>query len=293
MSHKCSECNSAFREKKNLNQHLRKAHGILKYKCDHCNFRVNDQSNLRKHERAKHAGIVFACHQCEYTTEDRSNLNRHIRSKHIEKDIKCAQCNFVTDRNDKMESHVKARHTLKTCNECDFSTLSQKEMKNHKKTQHEPDDFYVESAFNNMFYNKTWHVRGHKDPTMTLLAYKAKIRNTIQHYVNTKGPMKWYLGMKVIMIKYAVNGEIAEADPGFTSRPQITTTLWNFDTLYTEAGTKIVTDFLEFNANGSGWILERVENISIKIAGYQPHRGTAYDDEEERAQERWLDSVDF
>ena len=29
-------------------------------------------------------------------------------------------------------------------------------------------------------------------------------------------------------------------------------------------------DFIEFNANGSGWILERVENLSINIARYQP-----------------------
>ena len=269
MVHECSECDSTFRWKKNLNQHLRKDHGILKYKCDYCNFTVNDQSNLRKHERAKHAGVLFACDQCEYTTEDRSHLNRHKRSKHIMKNINCAQCSFVTDRNDKLETHVKAKHTLKTCNECDFTSLSQKEMGKHKKTQHEPDDFYVESAFNNTFYNKIWKVRGYKDPAVTLQAYKAKIRNTIQHYLETKGRMKWYLGMKVIMVKYAPDGETKEkADPGFTSRPRTTSVLWDFDTIYKEAAAKIVEDFLEFNANGSGWILERVANISINIAGY-------------------------
>ena len=42
----------------------------------------------------------------------------------------------------------------------------------------------------------------------------------------------------------------------------------NFETSYKEAGAKIIQDFVEFNQNGSGWILERVENISINIAGF-------------------------
>ena len=40
---------------------------------------------------------------------------------------------------------------------------------------------------------------------------------------------------------------------------------------------KIMNDFIEFNANGSGWILERVENLSINIARYQPT--TTYSDD--------------
>ena len=39
---------------------------------------------------------------------------------------------------------------------------------------------------------------------------------------------------------------------------------------------KIMNDFIEFNASGSGWILERMENLSINIARYQPT--TTYSD---------------
>ena len=270
MAHQCSECDSTFREKKNLHQHLRRTHNLHKYKCSICNFRVNTQSNLRKHERAKHAGIVFICDVCDFTTERKDAMNRHKRSKHIEKKIKCAQCDFVTDRNTNFERHVKAKHDMKYCNECDFTSLSQKEINIHKNSQHEPDVFYLETAFNNTFYNKIWKVRGLKDPSMTLKVYKGKIKNTIQHYLDTKGPMKWYLGMKVIMVKLDKNGEIShEADPGFTTKPQIMATTWNYDTQYQKAGAKIFKDFLEFNANGSGWILKSVHNISINISPYE------------------------
>ena len=155
--------------------------------------------------------------------------------------------------------------TVKICNECDFTSLSQEEMDNHKKNQHEPDDFYVDSAFNDTLVKKIWKVRGIKDPTLTLQAYNAKIRNTIQHYLDTKGHMKWYLGMKVSMIKYEYDGEIATANPEFTTRARSTSMLWVFDMIYKEAGAKIIEDFIEFNQDGSGWILGRVENISVNI----------------------------
>ena len=117
-----------------------------------------------------------------------------------------------------MKRHVIAMHTVKTCNECDFKTISLREMKTHKKTKHDPDDYEEELAFDKLFYNKTWKVRGFKDPISTLQIYKAKIQNTINHYLETKGAMKWYLGMQVKMYKPSINVEKAqEASPGFTS----------------------------------------------------------------------------
>ena len=185
--------------------------------------------------------------------------------------IKRKQCDFLTDRDDNMKRHVIGKQKVKICNECDFKTKSLREMKNHKKTKHDPDDYEEESAFNKLFYNKTWKVRGFKDPISTLQIYKAKIQNTINHYLETKGAMKWYLGMQVKMYKPSINVEEAqEASPGFTSNPKITGGMWNFEYLYKESFDKIINDFTAFNANESGWILKRVELISVNIARYQP-----------------------
>ena len=57
MGYKCDECNSTFREKKNLQQDMRKLHGLKKYKCDHCNFHSDDRSNVLRHEKTKHENI--------------------------------------------------------------------------------------------------------------------------------------------------------------------------------------------------------------------------------------------
>ena len=118
---------STFRKKKNLQQHMRKQHGLQKYKCNHCDFCSNDQSNLKRHEKTNHIYELFQCKQCKYTTPRKDKLNQHIRFKHIEKNLKCEQCNFVTDRNDYLKKHVSAIHALKKCKECDFETYLQKE----------------------------------------------------------------------------------------------------------------------------------------------------------------------
>ena len=46
MPFQCDGCESTFREKKNLQQHRRKEHGLKKYKCDHCNYHSDDRSTL-------------------------------------------------------------------------------------------------------------------------------------------------------------------------------------------------------------------------------------------------------
>ena len=56
-----------------------------------------------------------------------------------------------------------------------------------------------------------------------------------------------------------------EVVPGFTSNMKTTLHMRNFDELYNECSEKIMKNFVEFNANGSGWILSRVRLISVHM----------------------------
>ena len=270
MIHKCSECSTIFREKKNLHQHLRRDHGQKKYKCRFCDFRANNQHNLRKHVKVKHENFILKCRQCEYTTENQSNLIRHVRIKHTKKDLKCDQCNQYFATNQNMRIHVNAKHTLRSCNECNYTTYSTNEIKKHRNSEHEKD-FTEKSAFNNLMYEKTWKVRGIKDPISTFDSYKTKVEQTINHYLKTKGPLKWYLGMQVIMQKTDNEGRVLQvAKPGFSANMKITGSMFNFNELYAESYDKIMKNFTVFNTNGSGWIFERVELFSIRMFGHNP-----------------------
>ena len=71
------------------------------------------------------------------------------------------------------------------------------------------------------------------------------------------------------MHKVSRDGDtIQVATPGFTTNPRIQATMWYFDQDYSSASEKIKEDFDAFNQNGSGWILQSVDNISVNIAGY-------------------------
>ena len=272
MGFPCSECDSTFREKKNLQQHLKNRHGFKKFKCNFCHFHSDDQSHLKRHEETVHKNELFTCEQCEYMTPRKDKLLRHTRTNHVDKNIRCQLCEYVTDRIENMKRHKEAKHEVKYCNECDFTTSSLREMKNHKNSQHPPDEFHEESAFNKLLYNKIWHVDGMTDLTVALHAYKPKIRNTISDYIKEKGGLKWYLGAKVTMHKVNRYGDtIDEATPGFTTSPRVQATMWNFDQDYNNASEKIKEDFVAFNQNGSGWILKSVNNISVNIGGYGPN----------------------
>ena len=271
MGFPCTECDTTFREKKNLQQHLKNRHGFKRFKCNFCNFHSDDQSHLKKHEETVHENELFTCDQCEYTTPRRDKLLNHLRSNHVEKNLKCELCEYVTERIENMKRHKEAKHEVKNCDECDFTTTSLREMKKHKNSEHPPDEFYEEQAFNKLLYNKIWHVDGMKDLLVALQAYKPKIRNTLKDYMKEKGGFKWYLGAKVTMHKLDRDDDIQEVEtPGFTTSPRIQESMWNFDQNYNNASEKIMEDFVAFNQNVSGWILQSVNNISVNIAGYGP-----------------------
>ena len=282
MAFKCPECTTVFRQKKNLNQHLKTRHGLKPFKCTECKNTFNNHTHLIRHMQSKHVGVTFKCKNCDYTSSRLDDVKRHDRSKHVEKNIHCEQCDFVTDRGHILKRHIETKHTLKHCNECDFTTYVAAQLKKHRLASHEPDVYDEESAFDKTLYKKTWKIRGFKDPLSVLASYKAKIKNTISDYLEKKGQMKWYIGLIVKLIKINKDGDkIDNASPGFSGTTNTTLHLWNFEDSYDISVKKIMNDFIEFNANGSGWILERVENLSINIARYHPTATYSDDSDDE------------
>ena len=272
MTFPCDECDSIFKEKRNLMQHMKTRHGLKKFKCNFCDYRSNDRKTLKRHEDNKHKQELFKCLQCDYKSARKDILKRHIRAIHVEKNIKCDQCEYVTDSNNKLKRHVHVKHEVKTCNECEFSTTSIHKLKNHKKTQHPPDDFYEQSAFGKTLYSKTWRLRGVRDLLVGLKVYKPRIQNTLMAYMKEKDTAaKWNLGVLVEMIKMDREGAITETiHPGFKTSAILQLAMYNFDHTYANAVDNLQDKLIAFNARGSGWVLKNVHNISIDIAAYEP-----------------------
>ena len=119
---------------------------------------------------------------------------------------------------------------------------------------------------------------------IALRMYYPKVKNTIQQYLNEKGAMRWYIGMKAIMVKMDGSGEI---DPGSTSRPRITPMMSNFDEGYKIARQKIDKNIEEFLRNGSRYI----DLVSVHIAGYDISPQPSSREQREQEQEEFEETL--
>ena len=141
-------------------------------------------------------------------------------------------------------------------------TINFNEMKKHKDIQNERDNFKERSAFNKLLYHKVWALSGAHDQLSALQAYKQKIRNSFEDYINEKGAAKWYIGMKVIMHKHNKDGNnYQQVVHRFSSNTTISLTTIYSNELYEECNEIFV---------GSRWILNRVSHIYIHKYNYQP-----------------------
>jgi len=69
----CESCSKSFKERKNLNQHIRSVHGPMKFTCSYCERSFTRKADAQKHERLIHQNI------CESVCSKR-NVNRSVIS---------------------------------------------------------------------------------------------------------------------------------------------------------------------------------------------------------------------
>ena len=71
-------------------------------------------------------------------------------------------------------------------------------------------------------------------------------------------------------------GEYQEVSQAFCGGARLILRSEDFDEAYDESVKKIWRDFDKWLSNGSGWILERVENMYLNWTTYDPIYGRSY-----------------
>jgi hypothetical protein len=82
--------------------------------------------------------------------------------------------------------------------------------------------------------------------------------------------------IKVKMYRQDREGEKEEVSQAFYGEPRLILRVEEFEEAYSESVKKIWSDFDAWMSNGSGWILERVENLYLNTAAYEPMNGSSY-----------------
>ena len=144
----CPDCNSIFKEKVLLDEHLKTTHGNPKFTCTTCDHEFSEEKNLDTHilthrqiqhpekaieylDDANENENEIKCPFCDLLSKDKEHLKIHITNTHIEQQLKpstieenelltekietCSECEYCNDFSgnaEEMQFHVNKYHDL-------------------------------------------------------------------------------------------------------------------------------------------------------------------------------------
>ena len=118
-------------------------------------------------------------------------------------------------------------------------------------------------------------IRGEKDILKVFMAYRERVRDAVTIALR-RHQLKMDIVMRVRMSRQDQEGEQQEVSQLFYGGPRLILRNEDFEEAYDESIKKIWADFDKWLSNGSGWILERVENLYLNTAAYDPIYGKSY-----------------
>ncbi|XP_065203366.1 zinc finger protein 37-like [Planococcus citri] len=209
----CKLCTSSFKDKKNLDEHLKTAHARKTFKCPICSHIAKNQKGITQHIKRAH-NKPFACAICGYRIGEKILIRQHIESQHTpaswtlkknaeennNKDFFCATCNKTFSHELTYQEHLNI-HSGKHPFLCKLRTASFRgrlALNQHLRTVHSdeqskrPTCDYVAKHKGKL----TEHMKCvHDKPfTCAICGYKSVEKLRIrQHITNQHTPASWTL----------------------------------------------------------------------------------------------------
>ena len=259
----CEDCDIRFTSILDLEEHVKNIHG---------DFPVKNKTKLSEN---------YECNICRKIFKTHKILLRHTVEQHKEKRFHCTYCIYKTSRLYLLKKHEKTHfkkteendsqlQAEKSNSEEDDNTLyfSKEKKKSERGT-------YVRSAFRGKLQERVWKIRGHRDPHHVMNEYKERIKYACLLSLK-KSPQKFYITMKVRFFKRDKDGHKIEESAFFHGSMYTLLRKEDFEDSFHSSVKKIMNAFDIFTRNGSGWILDRVENISLNSYHYEPVSASSY-----------------
>ena len=263
----------------------------MAFTCKYCSTNFSEKRTLTRHIKSKHEVTNFRCQKCEFTTTRKDKLREHTFSKHYGNKFKCPECSEEFSRNDSLARHMKTYHPKDPLAPIPINWVEEIEREEKLLAEPRTPDPVVftpaptptptpapivtpveKSAFNKRLVEKKWFIRGQKDILKVFMNYRERVNNAVTRALR-KHQLKIDLVIKVRMSRQDQEGEQQEVSQAFYGGQKLILRAEDFHEAYDESVKKIWNDFDKWLSNGSGWILERVENLYLNSAKYDPIYG--------------------
>ena len=309
---KCILCTSTFTQNWMLLRHERTVHGDVVHKCELCNASFNRLSNLmrhriihNKHKAEKnifHSDTItqpntYTSHQ--YNKRPAEESNYHNDTKRV-KIIDPKPCDLH-------------QHTGQKCNWCGhnkelaahkpFCVECSKKGRECRNCHRPLPERYYNREVNvcdacctkrNNFMGRLQSGAGQTslggvveiqkiipseqnmcDPLIFLAENKTKISNYLEENIEDKQGIKWSLTLQVKFDKIDGCGQIMTSSPHFLSEINISTTP-NVTEQLANSFKQLYNRMENFEHEGSGWTINQIIKLEIKLATYSPISGSSY-----------------
>eukprot|EP00092_Neocalanus_flemingeri_P023006 GFUD01024938.1.p1 GENE.GFUD01024938.1~~GFUD01024938.1.p1 ORF type:complete len:481 (-),score=71.76 GFUD01024938.1:85-1527(-) len=139
--YKCPEdgCDSRFKVKRALLDHLRKHRGIYEYSCDMCGKMFTTRHTKKQHMLTHESSLNLICHICSKSFVNKLRLYKHLNTTHADNKDKvnyqCDQCEKGFTTIQKFKRHITSHTGVRdfSCTTCGKKFLTKDTLDRHEK----------------------------------------------------------------------------------------------------------------------------------------------------------------
>ena len=238
----CDKCGLQFQIIEELDNHLRDYH----YQPSNASVNYDDTGQ-------------FFCPQCLKNFKHQRSLTRHLRYKTC---LRCRLCKKTFDSKVWLEQH---RYTHFKNLQKSMDQESKKEDANENVFDEDEKLILERTGFEDKLHETIYKVSGYKDPYKCFQIYKPRLHKILIKALKNSS-VKFFVTMKVRMFKKGADGSRDYDVVGFYGGTYHCLTETEVDDHLNQTSQMLNSNFETFSSNGSGWILERVEKITLKVA---------------------------
>ena len=288
----CPHCEKTFNHTGHLNRHMKTHSKEKAFKCENCTKSFTREDELKRHFKIHKNEKPFTCEECGYNFSWKNDLNRHKNIHRREKEFICNTCNKIFSRKDSLRKHAQThgKEPTHSCEDCEQRFQTKYNLMQHRRISHgssikniiRKKNIVKKDRKNRQALNtfRSFYFATEEDDAAEFDKFCEKnekeICETITAEMEEKKAVKWHGILKAEFMK-AENEEIKEKSSFyFANTCQIQLSTENLsENVYSMFNTlkKNMDDFANLVSN---WVLNKIENLEIKVAKYIPLRGGKY-----------------